>query len=162
MAIESDTLPDPQGNHAAQLIKTYLKACDFSCPATLQWLAKQNKFVPQVDVQLEHQSNGIGQQKFEVSLGIKVTVSHEKETIYQVFVKQGGLFTIPHQDRESQERILSVQCMYAIFPFVRAAIADVISRAGLSQLLLDTIDFESLYQRQLKNTQITPTSQTRH
>ena len=49
--------------------------------------------------------------------------------------------------------MLGIHCPNILFPYIREAIADAVSRAGFPPVHLDPINFEVLYQQQLAGVQ---------
>jgi len=49
---------------------------------------------------------------------------------------------------EGLEMVLAITCPNILFPYAREAISDLIVKAGFSSVLLNPINFESLYLKQ--------------
>ena len=44
--------------------------------------------------------------------------------------------------------VLAITCPNILFPYAREAISDLVTKAGFSQVLLNPINFETLYMQQ--------------
>jgi preprotein translocase subunit SecB len=81
---------------------------------------------------------------------VSITVSgdHSDRTVFLVEVKQAGLFQITGFSDADRSRLLGAQCPSVLFPFAREAIADLVQKGGLPQLVLQPINFEAVYEQQ--------------
>ena len=60
-----------------------------------------------------------------------------------------GIFTI-NVPQEHLEPVLLVECPRLLFPFARQIMADATRNGGFPPLMLDPIDFASMYQQRMK------------
>jgi preprotein translocase subunit SecB len=63
--------------------------------------------------------------------------------------KQGGIFEIRNLTNEQMGPVLGVVCPGIIYPYLRANIADLISRTGLPAIHLAEINFEAFYSQKM-------------
>ena len=61
--------------------------------------------------------------------------------------KQAGIFEARNIPAEQMDPLLGIGCPNIIYPYLRANIADVISRAGFPPVHLAEINFEAFYQQ---------------
>ncbi len=89
--------------------------------------------------------------QYDVVTKFKVT-STNKTTNDPLFVMEldyGGVFHIEGVPEEQLHPFLLIECPRMLFPFVRRIISDVTRDAGFPPLLIDTVDFLSLYRAEL-------------
>ena len=129
------------------VISQYVKDLSFenpAAPAVFQWQGQ-----PQIDVQFNIGAGTVGADVHEVSLRIEVTARANEGTAFKVDVLYAGLFAIRNLPDEQMQPFLLAEAPRILFPFARRVIADAVRDGGFPPLLLDPIDFATLYmQRQ--------------
>jgi preprotein translocase subunit SecB len=129
------------------LEKIFLKDISFESPAApLVFLSQPT---PHLNIQLgvEHQQFNPDKGLFEVVLVITATATHEDKTLFLVELQQAGVFQINGITGQALERTLEIACAYALLPFAREALNDLVSKGGFPQFLLNPINFDALYQQ---------------
>ncbi|MFK7916072.1 MAG: protein-export chaperone SecB, partial [Pseudomonadales bacterium] len=69
------------------------------------------------------------------------------KTAFIVEVQQAGFFTVEGGDDESRRMALGIACPNMLFPYIRAAIDDLVVRGGFPAVQLAPVNFEGLYQQ---------------
>ncbi len=136
----------PEQQFAIQ--KIYVKDLSFESPNAPAVFTSD--FQPQVNVELNTNGQGIGENIYEVILSITVTVKQGDNTAYLVEVQQSGIFNIQGMPEDQMAGMLAVFCPSIIFPYAREAISDVVTRGGFPQLLLAPVDFNAMYAQHLE------------
>ena len=78
-----------------------------------------------------------------------VTAKAGEKTLFLAEVAQAGLFSIVNVPAEELEPLLGIGCPTILYPYVREAISDLVTRGGFPPVLLAPVSFEALYvQRQ--------------
>ena len=140
--------------------KIFLKDTSFESPASPGIFARK-QVQPAIDVQLMLHHKKIEGLFHEVVLQVTATSKIEEETLFLVEVHQAGIFEIKCDDAAKLEMVKEVACATILLPFVRETMADLVSKGGFPQLLLNPVNFEALYlQKKQKEAQSkqTPTS----
>lgn len=125
------------------LIAQYVKDLSFenpNAPAVYQWQDQ-----PQIDVQFNISSQGVGEDVFEVALKIDITAKVQDKTAFQVELLYAGLFGIRNVPEEQMQPFLLAEAPRLIFPFARRVVADAIRDGNFPPLMLEPIDFGALY-----------------
>lgn len=129
------------------VIMQYVKDLSFenpAAPAVYQWQGQ-----PQIDVQFNIGASVVGPELHEVGLKIEVTATAAEGTAFKVDLLFAGLFAIRNLPEEQLQPFLLAEAPRILFPFARRVIADAVRDGGFPPLMLDPIDFASLYmQRQ--------------
>jgi preprotein translocase subunit SecB len=129
------------------VILQYVKDLSFenpTAPAVYQWQGQ-----PQIDVQFNIGTASVGQDMHEVSVRIEVTARATEGTAFKVDLLYAGLFAIRNLPDEQLQPFLLAEAPRILFPFARRIVADAVRDGGFPPLLLDPIDFATLYmQRQ--------------
>ena len=118
---------------------------------------------PQIELQLHTQAASVDEGVFEVAVTVTVTakLTEKDQVMFLIEAKQAGIFQLRNLPPEEQETVLGVVCPNILYPYLREVVSDVAVRAGFAPVLLNPINFESLYQQQ-KQQQIEGASVTTH
>jgi preprotein translocase subunit SecB len=123
--------------------KVYVKGVSLEVPnAPAIFLENQT---PEVDIQLETNTQRLGEDVYEVALTVTVTTKLPEKTVFLVEIVQAGIFRVRNVPEENLDPLLSIACPNILFPYVREVVSDVVSRAGFSPVILQPVNFEVLY-----------------
>lgn len=142
--------------------KIFLKDVSFESPISPEVFAR-GQVKPEMDVQLTLHHKKIEGQFHEVVLQVTASSKLKEETLFLVEVQQAGIFEIKCDDEAKLVMVKEVACATILLPFVRETIADLVSKGGFPQLLLNPVNFEALYLRKRQKeaqSEHTPTSDT--
>jgi preprotein translocase subunit SecB len=128
--------------------RLYVKDSSFEAPRAPKVF--RTKWQPEVNVDLNIETNHLEDDIHEVVLKVTATAKLENETAFLVEVKQAGIFTIKDFDNAQFQAMLGSFCPSILFPYAREAISDLTMRGGFPPLYLAPINFEALYQQQLE------------
>jgi preprotein translocase subunit SecB len=150
-AIEGKTVEQNQDQAVVFSIeKIYLKDVSYEAPGVPMVFALQTDG-REVNVQLgvEHSMFNAEHGLHEVVLTVTATAKRENKNIFLVEVKQAGVFKITGLDSDALQKTLEISCPNILLPFVREAVNELVVRGGFAQLLINPINFESLYEQRL-------------
>jgi preprotein translocase subunit SecB len=108
---------------------------------------------PKIDITLNLNNKALKEDVHEVTLEIIAKASLNERELFNVERDYAGIFTIKHFNPEQQEQILHIHCPTLIFPFARRVLADTTREAGFFPLMLDPVDFASLYNQKKEQQQ---------
>lgn len=134
-----------------QLQRCYLKDASLELPNAPRIFLEQQ--APSVDVQLEVGNTSVLDGIYEVIVRVTATAKVADKVLFLVEGKQAGIFEIRNVPQEQFEPIVGVVCPNIVYPYLRANVADLISRTGLPPIHLAEINFEALYQQRLAQQQ---------
>jgi len=123
--------------------KIYIKDVSLECPNSPAVFLQRE--APQVGIELSNTGRAVGEGVFEVEITATVTSKLEENTVFLIEVKQAGIFQIRNVPNENVEVILGVTCPNILFPYLREAVSDLVTRAGFPPVLLNPINFEALF-----------------
>jgi preprotein translocase subunit SecB len=129
-----------------QIQRIYLKDLSLEQPNSPQVLLEQTQ--PQVDIQLSMAAEAVAQGLFEVTVTATVTTKVGDKTLFLVEAKQAGIFEIRNVPAEQQQGILGVVCPQMLYPYLRAIVSDVCTRAGFPPILLAEVNFQAMFEAQ--------------
>ena len=131
-----------------QIQRIYLKDLSLEQPNSPQILLDQQQ--PQVDIQLGMAAEGVGDGMFEVTVTATVTTQVGERVLFLVEAKQAGIFEIRNVPAEQQQGILGVACPQMVYPYLRAIVSDICTRAGFPPIMLAEVNFQAMYEAQLE------------
>ena len=129
-----------------QIQRIYLKDLSLEQPNSPQVLLEQTQ--PQVDIQLAMAAEVVAQGVFEVSVTATVTTKVGDKVLFLVEAKQAGIFEIRNIPADQQQGILGVVCPQMLYPYLRAIVSDVCTRAGFPPILLAEVNFQAMFEAQ--------------
>ncbi len=134
-----------------QLQRCYLKDASLELPHAPQIFLEQK--APAIDVQLEVSNGKVLDGIYEVVVRVTATAKLDDKVLFLVEGRQGGIFEVRGIPDEQFEPILGIVCPGIIYPYLRANVADLVSRTGLPAIHLAEINFEAMYQQRLAQQQ---------
>jgi preprotein translocase subunit SecB len=151
----SETSPQPTGQPAQPLVVNiqYVKDLSFEVPGAPQ-IFSQIRAQPQVSINLDVQARRVqeGQSVFEVAIMIRAEAHDNSQqqtpapTVFVAELTYAGVFTLNGLPDTAIEPVLLVECPRILFPFARNILSDVTRDGGFPPVLLQPIDFVSLWQ----------------
>ena len=129
-----------------QLQRMYLKDLSLEQPNSPQILLEQQQ--PQVDIQLGMAAEAITEGLFEVTVTATVTTKVGERVLFLVEAKQAGIFEIRNVPPEQRQGILGVVCPQMLYPYLRAIVSDVCTRAGFPPIMLTEVNFQAMFEAQ--------------
>ncbi len=140
-------MADEQVNQPVfQIQRIYVKDLSLEQPNAPQILLEQSQ--PQVDVNLNLQAAPFADGLFEVAVTATVTAKIGEKTLFLVEAKQAGIFEIRNIPEEQLQPIIAIACPQIVYPYLRAVVSDIITRAGFPPVHLTEVNFQAMYEAQ--------------
>ena len=136
----------PDTNPVFNIQRMYLKDLSLEQPNSPQILLEQTQ--PQVDINLQMAAAGVSDGIFEVTVTATITTKVQDRTLFLIEAKQAGIFEIRHIPGEQMQGILGIVCPQMIYPYLRAIISDVCTRAGFPPIMLTEVNFQAMFESQ--------------
>lgn len=128
--------------------RIYVKDLSFEAPSTPKIF--REKWDPKVNIDLHTSNDKLEDKVYENVLAVTVTVKIGEEVAFLAEVKQAGIFTIGEFPEDQIGQIMGSFCPNILFPYAREAITDLVTRGGFPQIYLAPINFDAVYQEQMK------------
>ena len=129
-----------------QIQRVYLKEASLEQPNSPAILLVQEQ--PSVDIQLAVSDEPAAEGVFEVAVTATVHTKIGEKTVFLAECKQAGIFEIRNLPDEQMGPIMGIACPQIVYPYLRANVADLISRAGFPPVHLTEINFQAMYEQQ--------------
>ena len=130
------------------IVSQYIKDLSFENPRAPQGLSADQR--PEIQIAVEANARQLDAERYEVVLDIKANAKTGEETVFMVELSYGGVFSIANVPAENLQPLLMIECPRLIFPFARRVVGDVTRDGGFPPLMIDPIDFVSLYRRRVQ------------
>lgn len=132
--------PPVQAKVAAQ----YIKDLSFENPNVERLLNGPGE-EPNLKIEINVNAVKMGDDLYESAIEFAAHATNKLGTIYEIELVYAGLFRFKNVPPEALEPFVLINCPNLIFPFVRRMVADITREGGFPPLLLDPVDFASLY-----------------
>ena len=160
----SQTGVGPNGNGAGapegpplriQILGQYVKDLSFENPGAPSSMTAR----PQIDLGVDLQARRLDTERFEVELKLRVSAKAEDKAMFLLELAYGGLFMVQNAPEEILQQILLIDGPHLLFPFARRIVADAVRDGGMPPLMIEPIDFASLYRARMAENQPVRTGQ---
>ena len=131
-----------------QIQRVYLKDMSLEQPNSPAIFLEQES--PNIEVAVDVGSEALAEGIFESTVTITVTAKINDKVAFLVEGKQAGIFEARNIPTEQLDPLLGIGCPNIVYPYLRANIADAITRAGFPPIHLSEINFEVFYQQRLQ------------
>jgi preprotein translocase subunit SecB len=139
-------MADDNQNPVFQIQRMYLKDLSLEQPNSPQILLEQAQ--PQVDINLAMGAEPIAEGVYEVTVTATVTTKVKDKTLFLVEAKQAGIFEIRNIPQDQLQPIIGIACPGMVYPYLRAIVSDVCTRAGFPPVVLAEVNFQAMYEAQ--------------
>ncbi len=129
-----------------QIQRMYLKDLSLEQPNSPKILLEQAQ--PQVDINLGLGAESVTDGIYEVTVTATVTTKVNDKVLFLVEAKQAGIFEIRNLPEEQLQPIIGIACPGMIYPYLRAIVSDVCTRAGFPPVVLAEVNFQAMYEAQ--------------
>ena len=129
-----------------QIQRMYLKDLSLEQPNSPQILLEQAQ--PAVDIQLGLGAENIADGIYEVAVTATVTTKVSDKVLFLVEAKQAGIFEIRNLPDDQMQGVLGIVCPQMVYPYLRAIVSDVCTRAGFPPVVLAEVNFQAMYEAQ--------------
>jgi preprotein translocase subunit SecB len=141
---------NPQaGNDAPSfnLQRVYLKDLSLEMPNAPHVFLEQE--APQVEVSINVGGQRLTETLFESTVTVTVTTRIGDKVLYLVEGTQAGIFELANIPADQMDPLLGIVCPTMIYPYLRANVADAITRTSLPALHLAEVNFQALYEQRI-------------
>jgi preprotein translocase subunit SecB len=131
-----------------QIQRVYLKDLSIEQPNSPAIFLEQE--APTIEISVDVGAEKLMDDIYEASVSVTVTAKIKDKVAFLVEGKQAGIFEARNIPAEQMDPLLGIGCPNIVYPYLRANIADAITRAGFPPVHLAEINFEVFYQQRLQ------------
>ncbi|MDR3371885.1 protein-export chaperone SecB [Rhodoferax sp.] len=138
-------MPDNTPLPVFQIQRVYMKGLSLEQPNSPSIFLEEASPVVEVAISTTamKQTEGI----FESTVSVTVTAKIQDKVAFVVEARQAGIFEIRHIPADQIEPVLGIGCPTILYPYLRANVADAITRSGFPPVHLSEINFQVFYQQ---------------
>jgi preprotein translocase subunit SecB len=137
----------PQGAPQLGVLGQYVKDFSFENPNAPKSLQPSSQ--PQINVQINVNANPHTATDYEVELKLEGRAEADGQVMFSFELVFAGMFRVQNIPQESMHALVMIECPRLLFPFAREIVATATRNGGFPPLLLDPVDFVSLYQQRM-------------
>jgi preprotein translocase subunit SecB len=147
-----EPLPPQAGGtpqQAFSIQKVYLRDVSFEGPNSPAIFAGSS-WEPDINLSIGSNHRKVGDEFYEVVLNVTVTTKIGDKTAYLAEVQQAGVFLLRGFAEADLGPMLGSFCPNILFPFAREEVANLVTKGGFPQLLLEPINFDAVYAQSMQ------------
>jgi preprotein translocase subunit SecB len=134
------------------IMMQYVKDFSFENPSAPRSLAPSTQ-QPQININIGVSSAPLSDTDVEVTLRLEGKAEAQGMLLFGFELLYCGVFRILNVPAESLQPVVMIECPRLIFPFAREIIATATRNGGFPPLLLEPVDFATLYRDRIMATQ---------
>ena len=124
--------------------KIYVKDFSFESPHTPDVFTRSD-WSPKTNLNLRSSHKSGPENSHEVVLTITIEAKEDEQTVCLGELQQAGLLPIAGSGAEEFPAIVGSYCPNILFPYARESVANIVSKGGFPEFLLQPIHFDALY-----------------
>jgi preprotein translocase subunit SecB len=128
-----------------QIQRVYLKELSLEQPNSPAIFLRPEP--PAIEVSLDVGTEALGDAVYEATIGVTVSGKIDGKIAFMLEGKQAGIFEARHIAEAQLAPLLGIGCPGILYPYLRANVADAVTRAGFPPVHLSEINFEVFYQQ---------------
>jgi preprotein translocase subunit SecB len=138
-----------QAQPTFDLRRVYVKDASLELPNAPAIFLEEN--APQVAIEVSTENRLLEADAYEVDVNVNLTARLNDKVFFILEIKQAGIFEITNMPEDQLGAVLNIICPSMIYPYLRANVSDLLTRATLPPLHLTEVNFEQFYQDKLAN-----------
>lgn len=146
-ATGAGTAQQPQPS--MRILAQYLKDLSFENPNAPQALGSQQTS-PDINIAVNVNAKSLGQTDYEVELHLDAKATSGDKAVFAAELVYAGMFRLENFPPQLLHPAILIECPRLLFPFARQILADATRNGGFPPLMLDPIDFASMYQKRIQ------------
>ncbi len=129
------------------LQRAYVKDLSLEMPNAPEIFLEQDG--PTVEVSIQVGGQQLAETVFESVVTATVTTRIGDKVLYLIELSQAGIFEASNIPAEQLDPLLGIVCPTMLYPYLRANVADAITRTSMPPLHLSEMNFQALYEQRL-------------
>ena len=126
--------------------RVYLKEASLEQPNSPAILLDQEQ--PSVEINLGVNAENVAEGIFEITVTATVQTKIQDKTVFLCECKQAGIFEVRNVPDDQMGPIIGIACPQIVYPYLRAIVSDVCTRAGFPPVVLSEVNFQAMYEAQ--------------
>ncbi len=136
--------PPPQ----VRILAHFVRDLSFENVGAIEGTAAEG--APEISVQVNLDGQSIGEDRYQVNMKLTAKAVTGEHTRFMVELDYAGIFSISNVPEDHIHPMMFIECPRLILPFARRVVADATRDGGYPPLMLDNVDFATLYRQKLE------------
>ena len=137
-----------QEQPSLRILGQYLKDLSFENPNAPHSLNQEA--APEIAVSVNVNARPLAATDYEVELHLEAKASAQDKVAFAAELVYAGTFRLENFPQQLLHPAILIECPRILFPFARQILAEATRNGGFPPLMLDPIDFASMYQRRMQ------------
>ncbi len=150
---EPANAPQAGGDVAAQInvLAQYTKHLSFENPNAPRSLQPSQQ--PAINLQINVNSKALSETDFEIELMVEGKADAAGTVLFTFELVYAGIFRLTNVPKEAGQAVMMIECPRLLFPYAREIVSSAVRNGGFPPLMIDPVDFVSLYRQKMQQTQ---------
>jgi preprotein translocase subunit SecB len=135
------------------VLAQYIKDLSFENPHAPHSLGPREKS-PEISININVNANPLSETDFEVELKLEASAGEGADAMFNVELIYAGVFRLTDMPQEAVAPAILIECPRLLFPFARQVVADATRNGGFPPLMIDPVDFATLFQQRMAEEQV--------
>lgn len=144
--------PGPENPPQLNILAQYIKDFSFENPNAPQSL-NPNQQQPAINIQINVAARPLAETDYEVELKLEGRADTAGTVLFSFDLVYAGIFRLQNIPQDNIHPVMMIECPRLLFPFAREIIASSVRNGGFPPLLIDPVDFVSLYRQRMTELQ---------
>jgi len=140
------------GQAQLNVLRQYIKDLSFKNPNAPRSLAP-TETQPAINIQINVIVQQLAQTDHEVALKLEGKAESAGSVLFAFELTFAGVFRVQNVPAETLQPLVMIECPRLLFPFAREIVANAVRNGGFPPLMIDPVDFVSLYRQKLSEQQ---------
>jgi preprotein translocase subunit SecB len=145
--------PEPEQKQVQLgVLAQYIKDFSFENPNAPRSLTP-TQTQPAINIQINVGAQQLAETDYEITLKLEGKADTAGTVLFAFDLTFAGVFRLQNVPQQTLQPLLMIECPRLLFPFAREIVATAVRNGGFPPLLLDPVDFVSLYQQRMAQMQ---------
>jgi len=147
------TETEPQGGvpgapPQVTMLAHFVRDLSFENVGAIEGTATQG--APEISVQVNLDGKNLGEDRYQVNMKLSAKAVNGEHTRFLVELDYTGIFSMANVPESHVHPMMFIECPRLILPFARRVVSDATRDGGYPPLMLDNVDFATLYRQKLE------------
>ncbi|MEO0821268.1 MAG: protein-export chaperone SecB [Pseudomonadota bacterium] len=139
---------DPGAQPQVKMLAHFVRDLSFENVGAIEGTAADG--TPEINVTVNLEANSIGENRYQTIMKINATAKTAESTRFVVELDYCGVFGLENVQQEHVHPFVFIECPRQLLPFARRVVADATRDGGYPPLMLDNVDFATLYRQRIE------------
>jgi preprotein translocase subunit SecB len=138
----------PSAPPQVKILAHFVRDLSFENVGAIEGTTAQS--APEISVQVNLDGQNIGEERYQVNMKLSAKAVNGDNTRFLAELDYTGIFSMTNVPEAHIHPMMFIECPRLLLPFARRVIADVTRDGGYPALMIDNVDFATLYRQKLE------------